>query len=208
MKTLMKPAVWRILKLFYDNRNVPLHLRRIARKTKLNESSAFRHLNTLVKAGILWTEKEANLKKFAVRAQYIPRLFPLFDDEKLNALPRLRRHAIIDYLSSLNKKPLLVVVFGSTADKSFNQDSDVDLLEVFSGRTDTKTAKKYVMAQTGIRIHSFQLTEHEFNRELKERKDMVVLSALTTGFPIFNQKFFYEVLIGERAPSQRALTLG
>ncbi len=208
MKTLMRPAVWRILGLFYANRNAPLHLRRIAREAGLNESSASRHLNQLTKAGILGEQKEANLRKFSVRGTALHGIFPLFDDERLDSLPALRKGAITHYLARLRRKPILIVVFGSTAKKTFTEDSDLDILEVFPGRTDTSAARAFSEAQTGIRIQAFQLTEHDFGRELKERKDMVVLSALTTGFPVFNQRYFYEVLLGERVPSQAALTFG
>ena len=208
MRTLFRPAVWRILALFYANRNAPLHLRGIAREAGLNESSASRHLNQLTKAGILGEQKEANLRKFSVRTKALQSIFPLFDDEKLDSLPLLRRDAIAHYLARLPRTPLLVVVFGSTAKKNFTEGSDLDILEVFPEKTDTGAARAFSEAQTGIRVQAFQLTEHDFERELKERKDMVVLSALTTGFPVFNQRYFYEVLLGERVPSQAALTFG
>ncbi len=198
MKTIVKPAAWRILRLFYNSRNAPLHLRAIARGAKLNESSASRHLNALLKAGILNETKEANLRKFAVKGIIIPKLFPLFDDERLDSLPLLRRSAIREYLKKLDRKPLLTVIFGSTADKNYTEDSDIDILEVFSGRTDTEAARKHAEAQTGIRIHSFQLTEDEFNEELKEQQDMVVLSALETGFPVWNHRYYYELILHER----------
>lgn len=198
METLFKPAAWRIFRLFYNNRNSPLHLRGIARGAKLNESSASRHLNSLVRTGILNEMKEANLRRFTVKRIAIPKLFPLFDDEKLDSLLLLRRSAIREYLKSLDRKPLLTVIFGSTADKNYTEDSDIDILEVFSGRTDTEAARKHAEAQTGIRIHSFQLTEDEFNEELKEQQDMVVLSALETGFPVWNHRYYYELILHER----------
>lgn len=198
MKTIFKPAAWRILQLFYNSRNAPLHLRAIARQARLNESSASRQLNALVNANILSEKKEANLRRFAVKRYIIPKLFPLYDDEKLSSLPPLREDAILHYVSTLKKKPILMVIFGSTADKTFTEDSDVDILEVFSGRTDTTAARKYAEAQTGIRIHSFQLTEDEFNEELKEQQDMVIQSALETGFPVWNNRYYYELILHER----------
>ncbi len=83
MKTIIKPAVWKIAKLFYSNHNSALHLREIARKTKMNESGISRHLNNLVKQQILRTSKEGNLKKFYITKKQIPNIFPLFDEEKL-----------------------------------------------------------------------------------------------------------------------------
>ena len=63
METIFKPAVYRMLKIFYQEKNKPIHLRELARKVKINESSISRHLNNLVKNKILTVEKEGNLKK-------------------------------------------------------------------------------------------------------------------------------------------------
>ncbi len=197
MKTILKPSNWKILRLFYDNKNKPIHLRDISRKIKLNESTTSTHLNNLVKEGILKTEKEANLKKFSIYKNKIPSIFPLFDYERLDALPLVRRDAIKLYIKKLERKPLLVIVFGSTAKGTFRKDSDVDILVIFPEKYEDKKAIDYVNSQTGIKIQTFKITENEFNNELKFKKDKVIQSALETGFPVFNEKYFYEVMNNE-----------
>ena len=165
MQTIIKPAVWKTLKLFYNNHNSSLHLREIARGTKMNESSISRHLNNLVKQGVLKASKEANLKKFCVVKKQIPNIFPLFDEEKLEGLPLLRRDAIKIYIEKLEKKPLLVIVFGSTAKETFRKDSDIDILQINSVKNEDKKTVKYVEAQTGLKLQVFNLTEEEFRNE-------------------------------------------
>jgi len=197
MKNLLKPSVWKILKIFYENKNKPVHLREIARKTKLNESTVSSHLNNLVKTGILKTEKEANLKKFYVHKTQIPEIFPLFDTERLESLPILRRDAIKLYVQKLNKKPLLLIVFGSTAKKTFRKKSDIDILEITSEKNKDEETEKYVEAQTGMRIQTFKMTEEKFKEELQLKKERVIQSALETGFPVFNAKYFYEEIYNE-----------
>ncbi len=197
MQTIIKPAVWKILKLFYNNHNFPLHLREIARRTNMNESSLSRHLNNLVKQGVLKYSKEANLKKFLVVKNQMPLLFPLFDDERLEALPLLRKNAIKIFLNQLSKKPVLVIVFGSTAKGTFRKDSDIDILKISPSKDDDKKAKEYVDAQTGLRLQILSLTEEQFKRELKMKEDYVVQSALKTGFPAFNAKYYYEATANE-----------
>lgn len=197
MKTIVKPAIWKILKLFYNNRNSALHLREIARQTKMNESSISRHLNNMVKEEILKTSKEANLKKFFVVKKQMPVIFPLFDEEKLENLPLLRKDAIKIYLNKLEKKPLLVIVFGSTAKETFRKNSDIDILQVSSAKNDNKEAIKYVEAQTGLRLQVLSLTEEQFKKELKMKEDYVVQSALATGFPVFNAKYYYQAMANE-----------
>ena len=66
MKTIVKSGMWKILKLFYENKNKKLHLREISRQIKLNESSVYLHLNSLVKDKIMNFEMEGNLKKFSI----------------------------------------------------------------------------------------------------------------------------------------------
>ena len=197
MKSILKPQVWKILKLFYENKNFPLHLRDISRKVNMNESSISRHLNSLVKSGVLKTERDANLKKFYVNMSKIPEIFPLFDSEKLESLPLLRRDAIKLYIQRLEKKPLLIIVFGSTSKGTFRKDSDIDILSIFPEKFNDEKAVSYVNSQTGIKIQTFKIKEEKFIEELKLKRDKVIQSALETGFPVFNSKYFYEVKYNE-----------
>ncbi len=194
---LMKPGICKILRLFYMNKNHALHLRDIARRVGLNESTVSRHLNGLLSDSILRFEREGNLKKFSVKRSQVPKVFPVFDDEKIEGLPLLRKNALSEYIKCLVKKPVFMVVFGSTAKGTFTDESDMDILEVYNNRTDTCEAIKSAEALTGIKIQVFQLSEKQFYREIIEKKEHVVQSALNTGFPVFNQKYYYEVVFGE-----------
>lgn len=194
---LIRPGICKILRLFYMNKNRALHLREIARRVGLNESSVTRHLNWLLNEGVLMAEKEGNMKKFSVKRSQISKIFPLFDDEKLEDLPLLRKNAVREYIKNLAKKPVFMVVFGSTAKGTFTEKSDIDILEVYPNRTDTREAIKSAEALSGIKIQTFQLTLKQFYKEIAERKDHVVQSALNTGFPVFNQKYYYEVTYHE-----------
>ena len=197
MKTIIKPGIWKILKIFYSNRNKPVHLREIARLSGMNESTASVHLKNLVKDGILKFITEGNLKKFYVNKSSISEIFPLFDQERLEKLPLLRKNAIKIYIKSLENKPVLLIVFGSTAKGSFKEDSDLDLFEVFISIKKDIKAEKIVEAQTGVHLQVFRLNEKNFFNELITKKDKVLQSALNSGFPVFNQKYFYEVVFNE-----------
>ena len=195
MQTLIKTGIWKILKLFYSNRNKPVHLREIARLSGMNESTASLHLRNLVKDGILKHMSEGNLKKFSVSKTVIPEIFPLFDHERLEKLPLLKKNAIKLYIKSLENKPVLLIVFGSTAKGSFKENSDLDLFEVSSIKN-TK-AEKFAEAQTGVHLQVFRLSENDFINEIITKKDKVLQSAINSGFPAFNQKYFYEVIFNE-----------
>ncbi len=197
MKTIFNGPVYKIIKLFYENRNQKLHLRQIARKVNLNESSVSRHLNKLLKENILKAKKEGNLKNFFVNIEKIPELFPIYDHEKINKLPLLRKNAVKKYIKKLGVKPLFIIVFGSTAKGTFKRDSDIDILEVVESKEDNEDEIAYVEAQTGIKIKTIQITKKQFFEELSKKKDRVIQSALNTGFPVFNEKYFYEVIYSE-----------
>ncbi|MDD4878771.1 MAG: nucleotidyltransferase domain-containing protein [Candidatus Nanoarchaeia archaeon] len=197
MITIFKPAVLNILRIFYKNRNQPVHLREITRNAGIRESAVSRHLNAMEKEKTLLSRQEANLRKFSVNKSRIPEIFPLFDNEKIKSLPLLRRNALKMYIDSLETKPVLLVLFGSTAKGGLRPDSDMDILEIFNAKTSTSAAARYAESQTSIRIQAVQMTFKAFVEELKLKKDAVVQSAVETGFPVFNQKYYYEVLYNE-----------
>jgi len=197
MKTIFKPAPYKIIELFYNNKNQPLYLREISRKIKLNESSVSRHLTNLLNENILDAKKDGNLKKFTLNKSKISFIFSIYDVEKLERFPLLRKNAIKEYIKHLNKKPLFLIIFGSTAKETFRKDSDLDILEVYYEKVNNEESLKYVEAQTGIRMQKIQLTEKQFKKELKEKKDKVIQSALNTGFPVFNKEYYYEVIYNE-----------
>jgi DNA polymerase sigma len=66
----------------------------------------------------------------------------------------------------LERKPLLIVVFGSTAKGTYKNDSDIDILEVNYEKNKEEKIKKYVEAQTGIRLQIFKMNGVIFNKEL------------------------------------------
>lgn len=191
MKTIIKPSVWKILELFYDNHNAPLHLREISRRTKLNESGVSRYLNQLLIKKILLSFREGNLKKFNINSEFVPILFPLYDFDRLENLPLLRKNAIKLYLSKI-KNPAFVLVFGSTAKGNFGKNSDLDVLEVTNSKADNNDAEKYVKAQTSISVQSFRMLEKDFRQEMILKKDKVIQAALDTGFPVSNNFYFYK----------------
>lgn len=183
------------MRLFYTEKGAKLHLRELARKAGLHEPSATRFLRNLEKEGILRSEKDGNQKKYSVRHGYKTyALFHLFDLEKLNNLPSIRRNAIHYYIDALEEKPVIALVFGSTAKGTFKESSDIDILLITNSKVTTKEAEKHAEALTGIRISSFQITLKSFVKELKLMEEPVIQAAITTGYPITNHIFYYEVI--------------
>jgi predicted nucleotidyltransferase len=190
---LLKTGYAKIISLFYDNKQQKLHLREIARRTGLNGNSATRFLKKLKDEKILISEKDGNLKKFSISKNKKTFLFfTFFDVERFENLPLLRKNAITYFLNELKEKPLIAVLFGSTAKGLHNKTSDIDLFLIVNKKIETKEAENYVDAQTGIRISSFQIRYSDFLNELKMKKDQVLQSAINTGYPVLNNMKYYE----------------
>jgi len=196
MVTIIKTGHNKILRLFYENKKTSPHLREIARKTKLYPNSITRFLNQLEKEGLLISEKDGNLKKYKIKkTEKLSNIFASFDIERLNKLPLIRKRSINYFLDKLQEKPVIVVLFGSTAKETFRKDSDIDLLLIVNKKINVDKAKEYVDAQVGIKVSCFQITYSAFLKEIKLKEDKVIQSALNTGYPIFNQMLFYEVYL-------------
>ncbi|MBS3074190.1 nucleotidyltransferase domain-containing protein [Candidatus Pacearchaeota archaeon] len=200
MKTIMRHGILKILELFYEMKRekAGIHLREIARRTKLNENSASRFLNQLEEEGILVSKKEGNMKKYSYKkssSTYI--IFSMFDDKKYQNLPAIRKEAMNKFFSKLKEQPITALLFGSTAGGGYRKDSDIDLLLVVNKKIKTDEAAEYAESQTGIRIQAIQLTAEELIMESRLFKDPLISSAIKTGFPILNHAKYYEMTENE-----------
>lgn len=183
-----------ILRLFYTERT-KLHLRDIAKRTKLNENSAYRFLNVLEKEKILKSEKQGNLKLFSLRKnKQIYAILAFFDVEKYQRLFHLRKTAISAYMKYLPKQPVFAILFGSTAKETYRKDSDIDILLISNEKINTKKAEESASALSTLKVSTFQMTYKNFLKEVKMKEDPVVQSAIFSGYPLINHIYYYEVL--------------
>lgn len=192
MLNIINKGYLNILRLFYTSKT-NIHLREIAKKIKLNENSAYRFLNKLEKDNILKSEKKGNMRFFSLKNNKKTfSILTFFDIEKYENLPHIRRTAIETYLNNLSKQPVFAILFGSTAKNTFRNDSDIDILIITNERIKTEKAEDNAGAQSALKVSTFQMTYKIFIEELKLKKDMVVQSALKTGFPLINHIKYYK----------------
>lgn len=198
MTTILKPTIKKILTIFYERKNESFHLRAIARKTELYGQSITRYLNQLEQDKILFSKKDGNLKKYSLRKNKTTfALLTLFDVDKFNKLPLIKQQAIDLFIDSLSEKPLIALLFGSTAKQTFTDKSDIDVLLIVNKKINPTNAIKKVDAQTAQKISVFQITIKEFETELKLKEDHVVQSAIQTGYPIINHIYYYRCVNNE-----------
>ena len=198
MTTLLKPGIYKILKVFYQ-RKKKIHGRELSRATGLYGQSISRYLKELTLKKILKAEKTGNLKQYSlVESPEVYSMLALFDLEKTRSLPLLRQQAISTYLHTLKVPPIFAVLFGSTAKDTYKKDSDIDILIITLENTSTKEAEKEADALQGVKVSTFQMEFTVFIKELKLREDKVIQSAISTGYPLLNHIYYYEVLHHER----------
>ena len=193
MITLLKIGYEKIMTNFYIDKNAKIHLREMARKTNLNENSVTRFLKQLEKDGILKSEKDGNLKKYSIQKNiktFI--IFSMFDIEKFDKLPSIRKNAIYYFIDKLKEKPIITILFGSTAKGNYAKNSDIDLLLILNKKIDTMEAERYAESQTNIKINCLQLAYPDFLIEIKTRQDNLIQSAIKSGYPITNNIEYYK----------------
>lgn len=196
METLFKEGPKKIMGLFYKEKNRKIHLRQIARETELNENSVTRFLSMLERGSILKSEKEGNLKKYSIQKnKEVCALFTLFDIKKYERLPGRRKRAITYFIEELVEKPIIVIVFGSTAKEKYSDNSDIDLLLIVNKKISVEKAESSAEAQTGIRVSSIQMGYGQFRKELKIKEDHVIASAVFSGYPVTNHITYYEEVL-------------
>ncbi len=175
-----------------------VHLREISRLVNSGLPNIKRFLEILEKDKIVRKEKDANLVKFSLREgektlAYLKQL----NTERFLSLPVVIMGSIKDFISELEVKPLIVLIFGSYAKESYTKKSDIDILLVFqkienvekientarriSMRTNTKINSVYVSYNNFER--NFLNKNHEFSREI--RQDVIIFLGI---------EFYYKLL--------------
>ncbi|MBD3361429.1 hypothetical protein GF358_01425 [Candidatus Woesearchaeota archaeon] len=196
MATILKEGYAKIMRLFYTALDTGIHLREIARKAKLNENSATRFLQQMEKQAIISSKKEGNLKKYQIQKNKKTFLiFSLFSIEKYEHLPELTKKAIHTFLENLEKKPIITILFGSTAKENYTASSDIDLLLIVNTKINTEKAENYSEAQTSKKINTVQIRYPAFIQEIKTKNDKLIQSAINTGYPLTNPILYYEEIL-------------
>ena len=190
----------KILECFYRNRKKEPYFSEILRETKLTQNTTLKHLANLQELGLVISTKKVGNTFYKVNPKnpLIYAIFSYFDYKKLNELPLERKRAINEFLDSIQVKPLIALVFGSTAKGTFGKESDIDVLLIYNKKElEDSKLKKDIEAITGVKIQTFIIDFKYFKGQILKEEDSVITHAIKTGFPITgNDKFYKEVLNG------------
>ena len=190
----------KILECFYRNRKRELYFSEILRETKLTQNTTLKHLANLQRFNMIISTKKIGNTFFKINSKnpLIYAILSYFDYKKLNELPSERKRAINEFLDKIQVKPLIVIVFGSTAKGTFGKESDIDIILIYNKKElEDSKIKKDIEATTGIKIQIFIIDFEYFKEQILKEEDSVITHAIKTGFPITgNDKFYKEVLNG------------
>lgn len=198
--TLFGKGKEKILECFYRNRQKELYFSEILRETKLTQNTTLKHLANLQKLRLIISTKKIGNTFYKINAKtsLICSIFSYFDYKRLNELPFERKKAINEFLEKIETKPIIAVIFGSTAKGTFEKKSDIDILLIFNKKElEDQKLKKDIEAVTGVKIQTFIIDFGYFKEQIIKEEDSVITHAIKTGFPITgNDKFYQEVLNG------------
>lgn len=191
-----------ILNYFYKNKVG--YVRQIKKAVKLPEHTLLKYLKKLEEKNILFSKKKANLKIFEINYKnpLVKVFFSYFDILRLNDLEYKRKRAIEEFILRIKeiKIPYFILLFGSTAKGNYMKDSDIDLILVYDLYVKEIKIKidnliKNIFAETGLKINFILMNLKEFIKEKSNKENYALQDALQTGYPVFGNIIFYEVMI-------------
>jgi len=161
-----------VLSQIYAHEGV--HIRELSRRLKLSIPAVKNQVDKLLKEGLITKKYEGrNLKLYINRKNrsLTPYLYQI-EEMRLKKLPKSIGEAVFDLISSLENKPLMVIIFGSYAKGTFTKSSDLDVMLVFN-KPDEETEKKakLVGSRHGISLEPVYLSWGSFRKKFFDEKD-------------------------------------
>lgn len=188
----------KILECFYNNRNKEIYFSEILRQTGLTQNTTLKHLKNLKENKLIIANKQIGNTFYKINSNnfQIYSIFSFFDYKKLNNLPPERRRAIIELLEKIKVKPIISLIFGSTAKGTFDKKSDIDILLIYNTKeSEDKELKRDIESVTGVKIQTIIIDLEYFKEQILKQEDKVVTHAIKTGFVIRGFDYFYRAVL-------------
>jgi predicted nucleotidyltransferase len=197
-KSILGKGREKILECFYRNKDKELYFSEILRETNLTQNTTLKHLKALQEANLIISTKKVGNTFFRINKKN-PQLFSLFsyfDYKRFNELPPTRRRAITEFIDKIDNKPLILLVFGSTAKGTFGKESDIDILLVYNKKEEMRDKlKKEIEAITGTKVQTFIIDLDYFKEQILKQEDKVISHAIKTGFVMLGHYNFYNEVL-------------
>ena len=189
----MKPED-KIYKAYFESKKPSLYFNEIKELSKLSDSSLTNTLNKLIKNNTLTKEKTKSNTFYRINNE---KLFALkFSENAIQAFNNLNlavKVPLRNFLKNIPKEIYTIILFGSASRKDEQRGSDIDLLIIANKQLNLTNNKKEAEITSKHPLSVFQADISQFI----ENKDEVIIQARKTGFPIYKEQNFYEVMLDE-----------
>lgn len=183
----------KIYKAFLETQS-KLYYNQLKKTTRLSHSSLQNALNSLSNNKILKQEKTKSNVFYRINDKKMVSLkFSEIAINKFNNLNIGVRVPLRNFLKNIPKSVFTVVIFGSASRKEERDDSDIDILVVANKNLNLEQKKKDAETTSKHPINIFKCNVDKFIKN----NDDVIIQARKTGFPIYKEQNFYEVLLDE-----------
>ncbi len=187
----MKPEE-KVYKAYFESKKSSLYFNEINELSKLSDSSLTNSLNKLVKNNILTKEKTKSNTFYRLKDKKIFALkFSEIAIQQFNSLNSGVKVPLRNFLKNIPLETYTIVLFGSASRKEERKDSDIDLLIISNKKIDLIKNKIEAEITSKHPISLFQASLDQF----LQNKDGVIIQARKTGFPIYKEQNFYEVML-------------
>jgi len=184
----------KVYEAYLKSKQGKLYFNQIKEYTNLSNSSLQNVLNKLVEEGILKLNKTKsntfyqinNKKQFTLK-------FSEIAAQKFDKLNIGVKNPLKDFIRKIPKTVFTIVLFGSASTKEEQDGSDIDLLIVLDSKINLEEIRDDVEAASKYPISIFECSSSQF----LEGRDHVIIQAKKTGFPIYKEQNFYEVILDE-----------
>ncbi len=187
----MKPEE-KVYKAYFESKKSSLYFNEIKELSKLSDSSLTNTLTKLTRDSILTQEKTKSNTFYKIKDKKLIALkFSEIAIKKFSELSLNIKTPLKNFLKNLPEDIHTIILFGSTSRKEETKESDIDLLVISNKKLDLSKNKKEAEITSKYPISIFQATIPEF----KKNKDDIIIQARKTGFPIYKEQNFYEVML-------------
>lgn len=184
----------KIFTAFSNLKERKLYYNQIKEYTQLSHSSLQNALDKLKKSKILEEEKTKSNKYYNIKDKKRASLkFSEIAIKKFESLDYNIKTPLNNFLKNINEETYSIILFGSVSRGEHSKDSDIDLLIISNHKQDLSKNKEEAEITSILPISIFQATISQF----KKNEDDVIVQAKKTGFPIYKEQNFYEVILNE-----------
>jgi predicted nucleotidyltransferase len=167
---------FKILSLFRTDYTTSLHVRAMANLLNISHMTLLPHLKQLENLKILQSSKAGRNKNYSLNQNNILTKYYLTTTEELVTIEYLEKNHLIkklaEHLNNLDT-PNPMILFGSYADNSATEESDIDLFTIETlTKNQTSHIKKF-QATYGKKINIKTATTENFNKALRTSDTLI-----------------------------------